>query len=106
MSYNDSNEIDRWYEYQEQRREAEEWQELEQQKEREIQKALQSMTEDEQTSVMCLNKKLKKARVDNSYGETYTKAAEEKRSRQAIYNAVLEEFNKAVEQWPILKNGF
>jgi len=106
MSYYDGNELDSWYDYRQAQLEAAEWEEYEREKEVQIQKALDSMTEDEQTAVMYLNNKLNKAAVDNSYEETYTKSAEEKKSRQAIYNAVLEEFNKATEKWPILKNGF
>ena len=105
MSY-DSNEIDRWYEHRQAEMEAREMDELEYQKEVQVQKILDSMTSSEHKMVIELHEKLCKAAQQNCYQETLTKTAEEKASRQASYYAALLEFNKATEKWPILRNGF
>ena len=106
MSYYDGNDLDRWYEYQEAMQEAEEWEERQREREREIKQVLESMTIDEYALVMNLNEKLREARYNISYSETLQKTEEEKATLDAKYNAIFEEFNKAVERWPILKNGF
>ncbi len=106
MSYDERNYIDRWYEYQEQKREAQEWEERELQRDREIDNLLSSMTTEEQTLVMDLNKKLSQATQNVCYGITRHKTKEEKEELQKIYEATLKEFNEATKQWPILRNGF
>jgi hypothetical protein len=102
MSYNDSRHLDRWYEYQESRREEEEW--LEEQQD--IQDLLNSMTNVDYNMVMELNDKLRRAKQNSCYGGLTNKTAEQKSALIAIYNAALVEFNQKTEKWPILKNGF
>jgi hypothetical protein len=106
MSYDDSRDLDRWYEYQESRREEEEWFEEQAQKERDIQDLINSMTEVDYNMVMELNDKLRRAKQNSCYTKLVNKTAEQKSALIAIYNAALVEFNQKTEKWPILKNGF
>jgi hypothetical protein len=105
MSY-DSNEIDRWYEHRQAELEAHEMDERERQKELQVQKVLNSMTNCEYKMVMELHEKLREAAQNSSYQELLTKTEEEKALREARYYAALSEFNKRTEKWPVLRNGF
>jgi hypothetical protein len=106
MSYDDSNELDRWHEYQEQKREAEEWEDYERAKNLQINEVLESMTTEEYSLIMELNAKLKEARANNCYGETLYKTAEEKTSIRMLYQTALDNFNEAAKKWPVLEDGF